>query len=219
MVSKCTVYVDESGDLGWSFGAPYQSRGSSRYLTIGAVLTPETRAHLPARVVRDLDMEHKWSTEKEKKWAKMSKVARLDFAEKAAKLLTAYADIKCFAITVKKENVQQHLRADSNLLYNYMLKLLIIDELAACSEVTLIPDPRTIKVASGNSQHEYLQTTLWYDKNVKTKLHTKPIDSKKDLGIQFVDMLCGVVQTHQERGASNPWKKLSHKIQWQSLFY
>lgn len=32
-----TVYLDESGDLGWKFDAPYRSGGSSRYLTIAAI--------------------------------------------------------------------------------------------------------------------------------------------------------------------------------------
>lgn len=214
-----TVFVDESGDLGWKFDAPYLRGGSSRYLTIAAVMVPNALVHHPARVIRDLYLDRKWSTAKERKWTGMSPGARINFAQRAVKMCDAHADIRLFAMTVKKCNVQQHLQTDSNLLYNYMLKLLLIDDLVRCSKVTLRPDPRTIKVASGNSQHDYLQTTLYYERNVTTKLFTEPMDSKTDLGIQFADMLAGVVQSHQEFHQSDPWKVLSHKVRWRTLFF
>lgn len=214
-----TIYLDESGDLGWAFGAPYRAGGSSRFLTIAAVVTPNTHTHLPARVIRDLYTERKWSTAKEKKWTDLSDSARDDFATKALKLKEKHGELKYFAMTVNKQKVMPHLRADSNLLYNYMLKLMLADEMATHPEVTLVPDPRSIKVASGNSQHEYLQISLWYDKGAKTKLHSRPTDSKKDLGIQFADMLSGVVQAHHEDQRSAPWKILGSAVKWRTLFF
>ena len=35
---QVSVYLDESGDLGWKFDAPYRCGGSSRYLTISAII-------------------------------------------------------------------------------------------------------------------------------------------------------------------------------------
>jgi Protein of unknown function (DUF3800) len=214
-----TIYLDESGDLGWNFSAPYRAGGSSRYLTIAAVFTPDTHAHQPARVIRDMYTERAWSTAKEKKWSDMSDGARLDFATKAAKLAQRQPEIKYFAMVVNKQRVQSHLQADPNLLYNYMLRLLLIDEMAAHEHVLLVPDPRSIKVASGNSQHEYLQTTLWYDKGVTTKLSSRPVDSKKELGIQFADMVSGVVQAHHEDGRSKPWLAMAAHVKLKALFF
>lgn len=213
------IYLDESGDLGWSFDAPYRAGGSSRYLTVAAVITPDTHAHFPARIIRDLYTDRKWTTSKEKKWTDMSDAARADFAEKALALKEKQPDIKFFAMTVNKQKVMTHLREDPNLLYNYMLKLMLADEMASYPAVTLVPDPRSIKVASGNSQHEYLQICLWYDKGVQTKLNSKPIDSKKELGIQFADMLSGVVQAHHEDCRSEPWKILASAVKWKPLFF
>ena len=71
-------------------------------------------------------------------------------------LVDDYPKIKYFAITVKKENVQEHIRKDSNKLYNYMTRLLLLDELCGYDSVRIAPDPRSIKVASGNSMHDYL---------------------------------------------------------------
>ncbi len=213
------IFLDESGDLGWSFNAPYRHGGSSRYLTIAAVVAPNNQKHLPARAIRDLYTARSWTTTKERKWKDISSSARLEFAGRAVKLIEAHQDIKFYAMTVNKQSVMPHLRADPNLLYNYMMKLLLADEMARHDEVVLVPDPRSIKVKSGNSQHEYLQITLWYEKNAKTKLHSQPVDSKKELGIQFADMLAGVVQAHHEDKLSEPWKVLAPSVRWKTLFF
>ena len=215
-----TIYIDESGDLGWKLDLPYGQGGSSRHLTIAAaVVSDDADKHLPGRLVRDMYKDHNWATDKEKKWTKMSTAHRVDFAVRAAKLVAAHPSIRLFAITVLKANVQEHLRADSNLLYNYMLKLMLLDELARHDEVILKPDPRTIKVQSGNSQHEYLQTVLWYESGARTRLHSEPQDSQKQLGIQFADMLAGVVQSHHEAANSKPWVQLRPATKCSRLFF
>lgn len=213
------IFLDESGDLGWKFDAPYREGGSSRHLTIGAVVVPDKDSHQPARVIRDLYTERKWTTAKEKKWTDMSDSARLDFATKALALSQRVSDVRFFAITVYKQRVRPELHSDPNLLYNYMVKLMLAQEMACHDTVTIIPDPRSIKVTSGSSQHEYLQTTLWYEHNVNTRLITKPVDSKKELGIQFADMLSGVVQAHHEDGRSIPWSAMAGVVQWKKLFF
>lgn len=219
LLTMAKIFLDESGDLGWRFDAPYREGGSSRYLTIGAVVLPDKDAHQPARVIRDLYKERNWSTAKEKKWKDMGESARLDFATKAISLSQRIPDIRLFAITVFKQRVRKELRTDPNLLYNYMVKLMLAQEMACYDQVTIVPDPRSIKVTSGNSQHEYLQTTLWYEHNVDTRLTTKPVDSKKELGIQFADMLSGVVQAHHEDGRSIPWSAMAGVVQWKKLFF
>jgi hypothetical protein len=39
------LYLDESGDLGWTLDKPYQAGGSSRYLTIATLIIPKTISH------------------------------------------------------------------------------------------------------------------------------------------------------------------------------
>ncbi|MGD9730469.1 MAG: DUF3800 domain-containing protein, partial [Nitrospiraceae bacterium] len=184
-MTSAVIYLDESGDLGWTLDQPYRAGGSSRYLTISALVVPSEKTHLPKRLIKDLYKAQKWSKATEKKWVDMSQTARLDFANRAAKLKLAQPDICYSTITVKKENVQAHIRADSNKLYNYMIKMLLLDRMAAFEHVTLIPDPRSIKVQSGNSLHDYLQTELWFTKNVATELKTTPLNSASSLGLQF----------------------------------
>jgi hypothetical protein len=214
-----TVFLDESGDLGWNFAQPYRAGGSSRYLTIAALCIPSGKEHLARRVVRELYTKFRWNTKKEKKWAKMSDAARKEFAESAYKLCDANADIFLHAITVKKENVMQHIRSDSNKLYNFMIRLALLDRMAAYSDVTLIPDPRSIKVQSGNSLHDYLQLELWFTKKVRTTLLTRPKHSDQCEEVQFTDMLSGLVQSFHEDGEKPNLLILGPKIRQCRLFF
>jgi len=70
--------------------------------------------------------------------------------------------------------------------------------MAAENTVLFVPDPRSIKVESGNSLHDYLQTELWFTENVRTILTTTPLDSKGCRGVQFADMLAGLIQQRFE---------------------
>lgn len=213
------IYLDESGDLGWSFAAPFRAGGSSRHLTISAVCTPEAKEHLPKRVIRDLYTEFNWHTNREKKWVEMSEKSRGRFAVEANKLVTSHPEICLRTITVKKENVMAHIRADSNKLYNYMICLCLSEHMAQHERVTLIPDPRSLKVKSGNSLHDYLQVDLWFYRQVKTALITKPQDSKKNLNIQFADMLAGLVWAHYEDGEKANYMALAPKIRQKCLYF
>jgi hypothetical protein len=213
------IYLDESGDLGWKLDAPYRNGGSSRYLTIAALCVPSEKKHLPERIIKSLYRHNKWPTSKEKKWSDMSTSQRSRFVHETEKLCSTHTDISLIAIVVKKSNVQSHIRKDANKLYNYMIKLALIDFMAQFHHVTLIPDPRSIKVQSGNSLHDYLQTELWFNKNAITSLKTKPVDSHACLGLQFSDMLAGTVQTRFEDNKMEAYQVLGNKIKLTTLFF
>jgi len=213
------VFLDESGDLGWRFDAPYRQGGSSRYLTIAALCVPVEKKHIPQRVVKDLHRKCNWTSTKEKKWVDMRPLARGEFVRLAKEMALAHNDIHLHGIIVKKENVLPHIRRDANKLYNYMIGLALLDRMSKFDVVTLIPDPRSIKVQSGNSLHDYLQTELWFTKNASTNLITTPQDSATSVGLQFTDMLSGVIQNRFEDNASDPFQALRHQIQLKQLFF
>ena len=213
------MYLDESGDLGWKFDAPYRRGGSSRYLTIATLIVPKEKRHLSKRVMRNLYKKFKWSPSIERKWADMNKVERVTFAKEAFKLRAKHPDIKYFSITVKKEKVQEHIKKDPNKLYNYMIKLSLIGEMKCCDKIEFVPDPRSIKVESGNSLHDYLQTILWFEYDSKTELITIPQDSAANLNVQFADMLSGIIQNHFEDTNTHAWSELSSMINFKKLYF
>jgi Protein of unknown function (DUF3800) len=217
--TSAIVYLDESGDLGWTFTAPYNAGGSSRHLTITAVCVPSENRHIPKRVVKSLYERFNWPTTIEKKWAMMTQEERQEFARAARSMCDKHPEVSLHAIVVRKENVQDHIRNDSNKLYNYMIRLSLVDRLSEYDNVVLVPDPRSIKVKSGNSLHDYLLTELWFTKGVKTMLQTNPMDSKTCLGIQFADMLAGAVQGHFEGKRNDCFEVLRPKITLKCLFF
>lgn len=212
------IYVDESGDLGWSFDRPYGKGGSSRFLTIAALIVPDQIDHLPERKIKELYNYGKWDPKREKKWVEMSAQARLTFAANAVKLCERHADISYRAIVVNKQNVNANFRRDSNKLYNYMIRLLLLNELAKHPHVTLVPDPRSIKVVNGHSLHDYLDALL-YEMEANTVLETKFRNSRDCRSLQFADMLAGVVGTHYEFGKSDPFRALAEYLRPKTLFF
>lgn len=213
------IYLDESGDLGWKFDKPYRYGGSSRYLTITSLITPKDKRDLPKRIIRKMYKKFKWNTKDEKKWSQMSIEERDYFSERAKALREKYPDIRYFSMTVKKENVQPHIRDDGNKLYNYMINLLLLEEMSHFENVEFFPDPRSVKVESGNSMHDYLQTQLWFEKGASTILTTIPAESSSNLNVQFSDMLSGVVQGHFEDGNSSPWGILASSTNVRRLYF
>lgn len=213
------IYVDESGDLGWKLESAPGKGGSSRYLTISALCIPNDKKHIPKRIIKSIYDKNKSKTKTECKWAHMNPNQRKSFAEKAYKMCLNHPDILLKAIAVKKENVQEHIRQDGNKLYNYMIKLLLINFMSGFSDVHLIPDQRAIKVESGNSLSDYLQTELWFTKKVATNLVITPLDSKTSSGIQFADMLAGLVQSHHDKDYTGIFKLLREKISIKTLYF
>jgi hypothetical protein len=212
-------YVDESGDLGWKFDAPYRKGGSSRYLTVATLVCPPNKKHLPKRLITDIYKKFKWDPSIEKKWSSMIIKEKEAFAKEAKLLVNKHSEIKLLSITVFKEKVMDHIRKDSNKLYNYMINLSLIDEMAKYDDVCLIPDPRSIKVESGNSLHDYLGINLAFEKKVSTSLRTLPCNSACSKNVQFVDMLAGLVQGHYEDSNSRYWNTLQGDVASKKLYF
>ena len=213
------IHADESGDLGWSFDKPYGNGGSSRYLVIFALCVDDGKIHRVDRLVKDLYKGSRWDPQREKKWIEMSEKSRDHFLRQAVQLREAHPDIGYHAIVVSKEHVQSHMRADANKLYNYMVKLLLLGEMAKHQHVSFIPDSRSVKVASGNSQHDYLQTELWYEKRVNTVLQTLPTDSRHCKPLQFADMMAGAVGSNFEFKKAQYLATIGRHLSLKRLFF
>ncbi len=213
------IYIDESGDPGWKFEKPFMRGGSSRYLTIAALVTPSSKKDLSKRIVRKMYKRHGWDTAEEKKAADMNVTEKLDFCSRAVQLMAGNNELSIYAITVKKENVLDHIRRDSNKLYNYMLRLALLDEMARHPVVTIIPDERSIKVKSGNSLVDYLQTSLWFEKNAPTRLHCTPGLSHKVLNLQFIDTIAHCIWRRYEFGDVAFYRTLRPHLREKRLFF
>lgn len=213
------IYLDESGDLGWSFDNPYKEGGSSRYLTIAFVICPNEKAITIKRFVKRIYKHFKHNPKVELKASDMGQDKKSYIAKQVKRLLECNSDIRIGAITVKKQNVLQHIREDSNKLYNYMLRLAVLGKISNAPEVHLIRDNRSIKVKYGSCLIDYLQTVLWFDMASETKIYDHPSDSKAVKNLIFIDWINNIIWGHYEFGKSEPYNILRGSITETRLFF
>ena len=138
-------YLDESGCEGFKFDFPQSKGGSSKYLTLFIAEVPKADAVFLAQPVNFMHLKYKW-VKKEKKGSHLSSRQSAEFVGLAEDLITQRSSIKLHAITVYKPNVMPHIRTDPNKLYNYMIRLLVLDRMAMHPVVTLdvTPENRSI---------------------------------------------------------------------------
>lgn len=211
------IFVDESGDLGWNFARPFGQGGSSRYLTLACLILPDPHRRRAGDIISRFYAEYKW--QKEKKASNASHPQRVKFCDHLSDLLYRYPDIKVDVITVNKINVQAHIRADANKLYNYMLGLVLPDHVQAQTEFELVTDARSIKVKSANSLADYLQIKLWFDLNCATKVIHRPGNSAGNYTLQFVDWIAHCAWRHYEQSDSECCDKIKACAKVRHLFF
>jgi len=177
------VYLDESGDLGFK-------QGSTKYFTIAFVIVRDpvsfrrcvkavkTRYHIPQSV------ELKGNTTRE--------VIKKDLLNKFLKL-----DMEVHAITVKKKNVEPKLRIDTNILYNYIVGLSLVERILqepAGTRVIITVDRRITSITSGFKFNEYLRYKIWYEKERQDiDLAIYHLDSHEAYAIQGIDVICNSI--------------------------
>lgn len=213
------VYLDESGDLGWRLDKPYRHGGSSKFMTIAFVACPPEKKHLLRRIVVDVYRRTKCDPKTELKGSSLSIEDKCFFAEKVRKLVSMNPDIIIGAITVNKSKVLAHIRNDANKLYNYMIRLAVLPAIKREPIVNLIRDNKTVKVKSGNSLMDYLQTTIWFELGSPTKIIDIPSDSKKVKNLIFIDWMNNLIWGNYEDKNDAPYGILRNVITSRKLFF
>ncbi len=197
---KAFVYLDESGDLGFSFEKPYRNHGSSRFLTIACIIVKENTKNQLKRLVKKFYKKYHFDINQEIKGTKLNP-EQWEFLQKEMMgIMTRFPETQLLAITVKKENVRASIRQDANKLYNYMIKRVLLNHIKNLSMVDLVRDNRSIKVKSGNSLADYLQTELLFDPNFNsdTQLRDLPSDSKQVRSLILVDWFVHMIWKEYE---------------------
>lgn len=211
------VYLDESGDTGWTFTHPYRQGGSSRYLCLAFLFLPHGSRKVAKNLLTSLYRKYGWSSEKKASDAVDSQ--REDFANLVVQMLKDHPEIKIDCIVVKKENVQPHLRLDGNKIYNYMCRLVLPEYVKNESSFYFCPDKRSIKVESGYSLPHYLEMILSFDYNSPVQLHYCPLESTNNRNLQFVDWVANCVWRKFENGHSSAFDKMSAAIRVRRLYF
>lgn len=214
-----TVFLDESGDLGYKFTKPYRNGGSSRYLTMAFIVVPDAKHKLLKRVVRAVYKKYGFQPGTEVKGSSLNTEQKEFVAKKLHALIVQHHDIIACSITVKKKHVKEEIRSDENLLYNFMMKISVLNKIHMHPTVTLLRDNRTVKTASEKSLIDYLRTTLAFEMDSTTKLIDCPSDSKGWLALILVDWLNNLIFVHYEDKNSAPFMVLNPVMENNVLFF
>ena len=177
------IYLDESGDLGFR-------QGGSRYFTIAFVIVKDPIHFI--RSIKEIKIKHNIPRNVELKGNTTREVIK---EELLSRLLTV--DMEVHAITVRKKNVEPKLRKDTNILYNYMVGLLLVERIleeAAGARVCINVDRRIISITSGFKFNEYLRYKTWYEgQRQDIDLEINHRDSHKNYAIQGIDVICNSI--------------------------
>jgi hypothetical protein len=177
------VYLDESGDLG--FG-----QGGTKYFTIAFVTTEDPVAF--RRCIKKVKIKYHVPREVELKGSTTKKAIKEDLLKRFLNV-----DIEIHAITVKKANVEPKLRRDTNILYNYMAGLSLVERILeepVNARVIIIVDRRVISITSGFNFNEYLRYKIWYEggrQDIDLEIHH--LDSHRVDVIQGIDIICNSI--------------------------
>jgi len=100
-----------------------------------------------------------------------------------------------------------------------MMRLSILDKIKTHAQCTLTRDNRSVKVASGNSCCDYLQSIMWFDLSSPTLIIDDPTHSHLNEGIMLSDWLTNIVWSHYEDGDSTSFTALAGHLRNKTLFF
>jgi len=177
------IYLDESGDLG--FGG-----GGTEYFTIAFIILEDPVPF--KRCIKRIKEKYNIPQNVELKGNNTRNSIKRDLLQRLCRLNT-----EIHAITVKKENVNEKLRSDTNILYNYMVGLSLVERVLReprNSNIVIQVDRRITSVTSGFRFKDYLKLKIWYEaerRDLNMNIHE--LESHKSYAIQGIDIICNSV--------------------------
>lgn len=188
------MYLDESGDLGFS-------PESCNHFIVG-FLVAHNETDLKRRIKR-VKQRFKLPTHVE------AKASDSDTRLRRAMLQAVESSPgEIHVITVYKAHVHKRLRENTNILYNYAAGLILLPFLKekALESVSLVADKRIIRVPGGRLPFDdYIKTELGGTHGTFTDLYIHHVDSRESYGLQAADYVMNAVFRARERGDWSLW--------------
>lgn len=216
-MTKTSIFLDESGCLGWTLDKPYGKGGSSRFLVLAAVSVPDGADKHVERIIQSLYKKRKRCHNKELKSTDLNGTDRGRVAADIATLTTKHPAITFHAVVAEKANVNHALSAKTEALYNHMAEQMLGAVMAKYARVDFYPDARTVKPKDKHALHNYLETRLALAGHCPT-VTTTPSESGRFFQIQCADILASIVWAKYEYNDSLFDQKLANAVNLVKLF-
>ena len=200
------IYLDESGDLGFSFPA------SSTYITLACISTPNPRALKKAIRRVSQKMGHKTRIEFK---------AKRDSWQVRQRLLSVVREqsIEIREISIYKPNVYPTLKHTPNLLYNYAAGLLLVPYLKQLPMAHLVVDRRELKVAKAPFQLDGYLSWRLLEVDAPTKLTISHEESFVSPGVQMADVVANAIWRCRERDDRRGYNLIAPCLQRSQLLF
>ncbi|MBU3912947.1 MAG: DUF3800 domain-containing protein [Nanoarchaeota archaeon] len=179
------LYIDESGDLGFS-------KKGSEYFIITCVKIDDEKTNLdfnriPKRVrQRIFSKKHKGLSEL--KFSNSNDEIRLDFLKRASKL-----NIEIYTLIIKKELAYEELKNNLPTLYNYLIKIILESPLKRLKnnlhlEICL---DRCMSSSQRENFQNYIKTEFLSIFQKLPKVDISHECSGQNNSLQVIDFICG----------------------------
>lgn len=111
-------------------------------------------------------------------------------------------------------HVRSYLLKDENLLYNYLLRFLIVpvSKKRNVTRLVLNLDKRTIKVGSTNSFADYIKIAVNFDNDLDLPIDVNYIESQNSVLIQAADFIANAINAKYEYKKDYYYNLLKHRI-------
>ena len=199
-VSRCFVFVDESGDLGFT-------KHSSRFVTLAAVLThyPERLERIPHRI-RRRRLKKSIKRVGELKFHNSSPAIRKAVLE----MLMDLEDSRIASVTAEKAHGVDCQKRQRKWLYPDMAGQLISEVLRLepnLRELHLVFDHRPFESSLGSIFDEYIRTMIGDEcrrmGRIAPDVSVSRLDSLNSRGLQVADFVAGAINRRHESGDSS----------------
>ncbi len=206
------LYLDESGDLGWSFDKPFRRGGSSRYITIASALTSKDNVKHLGRLVKDVYTRKNHPPKQELKAIALNNEDRKFIAAKVRGLVERGL-VSIFAITADKRKVHRKFHHDGNILYNHLIMLSLYEEIKQYDLVQMYPDARSIRMKYVNTLDDYIKLKLLGEEHYDTDVEYYPTESHDNKNVQFADYIANIIWRRYENREQEAYAILYPAIQ------
>ena len=195
------VVLDESGDLGFNFDL----HGTSKHLTMAFIATGDIDR--VKRIVRKTKHRYRIPREAELKGYNTRDDIQADLLKRLCDL-----DIEIQSITAYKPNVEQRLRNDPNIFYNYVAGLILVPFIAELDIANVLIDERKVRVQTGFDIDPYIRYKVNYEMGRATRIQCRLLSSAKNLEVQAADLVAHAIFRRDEEGEGDLANILARRI-------
>ena len=205
----CSVYVDESGDLG-------SGKGSSKYITIGALVTtqPERVERIPLRI-RKRRLKKSLQRKPELKFHNSNPEIRKGML----KLVMALEDVAIASIIVNKAGMPPGLKQSPERFYDFICCQLLVEIMKSRGERCSLravfdarPHNRPPSYDFGGRIGAMIEKELSRTGLPPVRMEISVIDSRNSGGLQTADFVVGSIQRKYERNDPSYYRTIAPAI-------